>query len=104
MHTLLGDYIATRMLVFLDDVLVYSDTPAGLVENTRLMLSVLAQHGIKLKPKSVSCLRHNWCGAAALRLELASLRSTNRLFWACLPPVQLRSCSSFWLPPTGYAA
>ena len=52
------------LLVFLDDVLVYSGTPARLVENIRLMLSVLAQHGIKLKPKKCELFAPQlvWCG------------------------------------------
>ena len=52
------------MLVFLDDILVYSKTPTGLVNSIRNMLQILDSAGVKLKPAKCEIFAPKlvWCG------------------------------------------
>ena len=64
MTTLLGEYIGSSMLVFLDDVLVYSKTVDGLLESIGNLLRVFNEVGVKLKPQKCELYAKQltWCG------------------------------------------
>ena len=55
MHSVLHDLLYKICLCYLDDIIVYANTPEQLIERLDIIFSRLHEHGLKAKPsKSVS--------------------------------------------------
>ena len=58
MQTCLNDYIFQILLVYLDDIIVYSNTFDEHIERLDRVFTRLREHGLKLKPEKCKFLQH----------------------------------------------
>ena len=58
MQTCLNDYIFQILLVYLDDIIVYSNTFDEHIERLDRVFTRLQEHGLKLKPEKCKFLQH----------------------------------------------
>jgi len=50
MHSVLHDLLYVICLCYLDDIIVYADTPEKLIERLDIIFTRLREHGLKAKP------------------------------------------------------
>ena len=97
MNDLLGEYLARFVLVFLDDILIYSATVDQHTEHVHQVLQKLREHQIYAKASkckfvkdSVEFLRHQICGGGLTPTE-AKLKAIRK--W--VTPQNVIDVSSF---------
>ena len=61
METLLSDYLWTRCLVYLDDVIIFGKTFEECAINLELVLKRIQSNGLKLKPKKCALFKRSMC-------------------------------------------
>jgi hypothetical protein len=57
MQKALGELTPSRVMIYLDDLLVHAPTRSGLIENLRLVLERLREEGLKCKPSKCQLFR-----------------------------------------------
>ena len=97
MQNCLGQLSLTYCLIYLDDVIVFSDTPDEHLRRMRVVFDRLREHGIKLKPSKcevfkseINYLAHHlsWKGVLHLKKNLESIAQ-------CPPPDTYTKVKSF---------
>lgn len=85
MQKMLGDFNYQWLVLFLDDVLSYSSSFAGMLSNLRLLLQRVRQFGVKLKPakshffkKRVKFLGYE-ISQAGIHMDPGKIRAINEL-------------------------
>ena len=97
MQNCLGELNLTYCLIYLDDVIVFSDTPDEQLRRMRVVFDRLCEHGLKLKPSKcevfkseINYLAHHvsWKGVLPLKKNLESIAQ-------CPPPDTYTKVKSF---------
>ena len=97
MQNCLGELNLTYCLIYLDDVIVFSDTPEEHLRRMCVVFDHLREHGLKLKPSKcdvfkleINYLAHhvNWKGVLPLKKNLESIAQ-------CPPPDTYTKVKSF---------
>ena len=97
MQNCLGELNLTYCLIYLDDVIVYSKTPAEHLQRMRVVFDCLRMHGLKLKPSKcelfkteINYLAHHVSKAGVLpsKKNLVSIAE-------CTPPTTYTGIKSF---------
>ena len=97
MQNCLGELNLTYCLIYLDDVIVFSDTPDEHLRRMRVVFDCLCEHGLKLKPSKcevfkseINYLAHHVSGKGVLPLK-KNLESIAQ----CPPPDTYTKVKSF---------
>jgi hypothetical protein len=75
MNTIFGDLLDVMLVIYLDDILVYSISPADHLEHVREVLHHLRKHGLFVKPEKCEWGQHSveflgfHCSASGIRMD-----------------------------------
>ena len=97
MQNCLGELNLTYCLMYLDDVIVFSDTPDEHLRRMHVVFDCLCEHGLKLKPSKceVFKLEINYLAHHVSRKGVLPSKKNLELIAQCLPPDTYTKVKSF---------
>lgn len=103
MNQVLGEYIGKFVLVFIDDIVVYSKTDEEHMEHVRLVLEKLEEHGLTLKDTKCAWAKKeiNLLGYVVGAQGVSAQSSKTEAIKALNPPTDVKGLRRF-LGMTGY--
>ena len=97
MQNCLGELNLTYCLIYLDDVIVFSDTPEEHLRRMRVVFDRLHEHGLKLKPSKCEVFKSeiNYLAHHVSQKGILPSKKTLELIAQCPPPDTYTKVKSF---------